>query len=66
MREKREYFKFYIQDGMKKKVLNVLGLILLNDTGFVWGNPNLTDMINECRLDKYILYFLVLWDKKNT
>ena len=40
--------------------------VLLNDTGFVWDNPNLIDVINECRLDKYILYFLVVWDKKNT
>ena len=28
------------------------------DIGFERGNPNLTDMINENRLDKYILYFL--------
>ena len=31
-----------------------------NDTEFIWGNPNLTDIINGNRLDKCILYFLVL------
>ena len=36
------------------------------DTRFIRGNPNLTDIINENRLDEYILYFLVLWDKKKT
>ena len=35
-----------------------------SDTEFVRGNPNFTDMINGNRLDEYILYFLVLWDKK--
>ena len=34
------------------------------DIEFVRGNPNLTDMINGNRLDEYILYLLVLWDKK--
>ena len=34
------------------------------DTRFIKGNPNLTDMINGNRLDEYILYLLVLWDKK--
>ena len=29
-------------------------------------NPNLTNMIDEDRLDRYILYFLVIWDNKNT
>ena len=30
--------------------------LIPTDTELVWGNPNLTNMINEDMLDKYILY----------
>lgn len=35
-----------------------------DDRGFIMDNPKLTNMLNGNKLDEYILYNLVFWDKK--
>ena len=38
----------------------------LSDTGFVWGNPNLSNMIDEGKVDVYIFIFSGLYGVRKT